>query len=218
MGSAIEHPAVVSEYLAGELARGRMLSPFCKSAPLPPLHVNRFGVIPKGHSGKWRLITDLSFPRDHSVNDGIDPLLCLLTYSTVDEVADLVAVLGRGALLAKIDIEAAYRLIPVHPHDRLLLAMQWEDQLYVDPMLPFGLRSAPKIFNAVADALAWHLHQSGISQIRHYLDDFIIVAPPQSPQCRESVSILDRECRALGIPIAEHKREGPTTFLTYLGY
>ena len=46
-------------------------------------------------------------------------------------------------------------------------------------MLPFGLRqSAPKIFNAVADALAWHLHQAGI---RHYLDDFIIVAPWARP-------------------------------------
>ena len=50
--------------------------------------------------------------------------------------------------------------------------------------------------------------------IRHYLDDFIIVAPPDSPQCQSSLSILDRECQALGVP---HKRDGPTTCLTYLG-
>ena len=29
--------------------------------------------------------------------------------------------------------------------------------------------------------------------------------------------ILDRECKVLGVPIADHKREGPTTCLTYLG-
>ena len=28
---------------------------------------------------------------------------------------------------------------------------------------------------------------------------------------------LDRECKALGVPIADHKRDGPTTCLTYLG-
>ena len=98
-------------------------------------------------------------------------------------MADLAAWLGQGALLAKVDIESAYRLIPVHLHDRPLLAMQWEGKVYVDPMLPFGLLSAQNIFNAVADALAWHLHRVGIPHIRHYLDDFIIVAPPDLPDC-----------------------------------
>ena len=106
---------------------------------------------------------------------------------------------------------------PGSPQDRPLLAMQWDEQVFVDPMLPFGLRSAPKIFNVVADALAWHLHLSGIPLIRHYLDDFIIIAPPHSPQCEQSLAILDRECRALGVPIAEHKRDGPMSCLTYLG-
>ena len=95
--------------------------------------------------------------------------------------------------------------------------MQWENQLFIDPVLPFGLRSAPKIFSAVADALCWHLHEAGIPLIRYYLDDFIIVAPPHSSQCQSSLTILNHECQALGVPIADHKREGPTTCLTYLG-
>ena len=127
MWSAHDHPSVVSEYLAEETALGRMLGPFNRSTCLCPLQINRFGVIPKGHDqGKWRLITDLSFPPGHSVNDGIDPTLCSLLYSTVDEVADLVARFGPGSLLPKIDIQSAYWLIPVHPHDRPLLGMQWE--------------------------------------------------------------------------------------------
>ena len=206
MPSAYEHPTIVSEYLSKERALGRMLGPFNSIAGLPPLQLNRFGVIPKGHTqGKWRLITDLSYPSGHSVN-GIDPTLCSLSYSTVDEVAVLIAKLGCGALLAKVDIWSAYRLIPLHPHDRPLLAMQWESQLFIDPVLPFGLRSAPKIFSAVADALCWHLHEAGIPLIRHYLDDFIIVAPPHSSQCQASLTILNHECQALGVPIAYHKR------------
>ena len=47
------------------------------------------------------------------MNDGIDPELCSLHYISVDDVATAAAGLGRGALMAKVDIEAAYRLVPV---------------------------------------------------------------------------------------------------------
>ena len=131
-----------------------MLGPFPTAEQLPQLHINRFGIIPKGHnSGKFRLITDLSFPVKQSVNEGIDAELCALVYTKVEEVAARAAANGRGVLLDKVDIEAAYRLIPVHPQDRLLQAMRWDGDIYADPMLPFGLRSAPKIFNALVDAL-----------------------------------------------------------------
>ena len=115
------------------------------------------------------------------------------------------------------DIESAYRLIPVHLHDRPLQAVQWEGKFYVDPILPFGLQSAPKIFNAVTDALHWHLQQSGIPLVFHYLDDFIVAGAPHSPQCTRSLVILDKVRSALRIPMAAHKREGPATCLIILG-
>jgi hypothetical protein len=198
-----------------------MLGPFTKEVAaraLPRCHINRFGVIPKGHNtGKWRLITDLSYPPGRSVNDGIDGDLCSLTYTSVEQVADVAASFAPGALMAKIDIESAYRLVPVHLLDCPLQAVEWEGMVYVDPMLPFGLRSAPKIFNAVADALEWGLRQRGIRNVFHYLDDFIIVAPPRSTECAASLALLDGMFTSLGVPIAEHKRDGPTTCLTFLG-
>ena len=77
--------------------------------------------------------------------------------------------------MAKIDVESAYRLLPVHPQDRPLQAIRWENCTYVDLVLPFGLRSAAKTFNTVADALAWHLTRAGVEFINYYLDDFIIM-------------------------------------------
>ena len=53
--------------------------------------------------------------REMGVNDGIDPDLCSLTYTSVDKVAEVIAALPRGGLLAKIDIESAYRLVPGPP-------------------------------------------------------------------------------------------------------
>ncbi len=60
---------------------------------------------------------------------------------------------GRVARLAKFNVEGAYRTVPVHPEGRHLLGMRWRGILHIDTVLPFRLRSAPKIYNAVADAL-----------------------------------------------------------------
>ena len=165
-----------------------MLGPLSSSEDLPPQQINRFRVIPKGHNmGKWRPITNLSFPRSHSINDGIDPALSSLSYILVDDIATAAVQLGPGALLAKVDIESAYRLIPVHPQDRPLLAVRWNGKIFINLMLPFGLQSAAKIFNAVADALNWRLQQKGIPLSYHYLDDFRHRRPPALPPvCKRS--------------------------------
>ena len=186
-------------------------------SPLP-IHISRFGVIPKGHKpGKWRLITDLSHPSGKSVNDGIDQSLCSLSYTTVDEIAKVASSLGPGSIMVKVDIESANRIVPVHPKDRPLLGMRWHGEILCDTRLPFGLRSAPKLFNAVADALEWCIRQKGVKEVHHYLDDFIILGRPDSDQCREDLNSLTTVCAELGIPLAEHKTEGPTTCLAFLG-
>ena len=112
------------------------------------VHIRRFGIVPMSHQpGKWRLIVDLSHPKGYSVNDRIEPELCSLTYTSVDKAVQNVLELGTGIELAKFDVESAYRTVPVHPDDRRLLGMQWKGGIYVDTVLPFGLRSAPKIYN-----------------------------------------------------------------------
>ena len=158
MKSAYQHPEVVERYIDNEVRLGRVRGPL-QPEDAAGVHISRFGVIPKPHQpGKWRMIVDLSHPEGLSVNDGIDKSHCSLTYLKLDQVAETVMKLGRGAKLAKADIQSAYRVIPVHPQDRILLGMKWQGNVYVDAALPFGLRSAPKIFNAVADALEWIVH------------------------------------------------------------
>ena len=38
--------------------------------------------------------------------------------------------LGKGALLAKLDIQHAYRIVPVHPDDRHLLGMSGRSKYF----------------------------------------------------------------------------------------
>ena len=54
------------------------------------VHINRFEVIPKKQSDKWRPILDLSHPEGKSINDGVSPSLCSLHYARVDEAAGII--------------------------------------------------------------------------------------------------------------------------------
>ena len=202
LGSTIEHPKIVEDYLAAEISQNRVAGPFIKSS-ITNVHINRFGVIPKGHqTNKWRLIVDLSHPVGHSVNDGISKQLCSLKYITVDTAISHILTFGPGTLLAKIDIKHAFRLLPVHPADRHVLAMCWNNNIYIDTCLPFGLRSAPKLFNILADLLSWIVEAKGVAPILHYLDDFLLLAPPSSDACLSNLNIVKDVCLQLGIPLA----------------
>lgn len=218
MHSALEHPSIIDNYLETEVSLGRVAGPF-PSPPFPNLHISRFGVIPKSNQpGKWRLILDLSAPAGHSVNDGIPKPPFSIQYVTVDAFIDGIMARGRGTLMAKFDVASAYRNIAVHPRDRYLLGMRWRDSFFVDLALPFGLRSAPFIFTAVADMVEWMLvNNHGVDFLRHYLDDFLTLGPPASSVCSDNLRSCIQLCAELGVPLNPDKLEGPSTCLTILG-
>ena len=133
-------------------------------------------------------------------------------------VIRMVSRLGRGALMAKFDVEVAYRNTPVHPADRFLLGMKWRDCYHVDLTLPFGLRSARYIFNAVADMVEWILVNSyQVLDLLHYLDDFITAGPPASTQCARNLSTALAVCDRLGLTLHPGKCIDPAPVLTILG-
>ena len=152
MKSASENTSVVAKYLEAELAENRIVQ---VEGELQGLQLSP--VSKSGPPGWWRLINDLSSPHGSSVNDAIDSDLCSLKYASLDTAACMVRAVGPGAMMAKLDLRHAYRVVVVHPADRLLLGMCWQGRVFIDTALPFGLHSAPKIFSAVADALLWSM-------------------------------------------------------------
>ena len=60
------------------------------------------------------------------------------------------------------------------------------------------------------------VRKTGVHHIFHYFDDFIVVRAPDSQQCTRALEALNLTRVTLGVPIADHKREGPTTCLTFL--
>ena len=120
--------------------------------------------------------------------------------------------------MAKVDIRRAYRNIPVHPDDWVLMGMKWEGDLFINTALTFGLRSAPKKFNAVADAVEWIVKQQGVDYVLHYLDDFLVIGQPGSKECPRALATLLGVFDQLGLPVAPEKLEGPTPCITFLGF
>ena len=103
LSSAFQQPSVLDNMLASECSAGRILGPF-QSPPLPNLHCSGLGMIPK-HDGGWRTIYHLSAPHGSSINDYIDPEQYSLSYCSVDDAFAIVNTLGKGALMAKIDLK-----------------------------------------------------------------------------------------------------------------
>ena len=214
--SARENKAAVRDYIKVERYAGRLVGPFPGSDP-PDVHISPIGLVPKSEPGQWRMIVDLSCPFGHSINDGVSSALSSLSYSSVDHVVNLILSLGKGTHLGKVDLKHAYRQIPVHPRDHHLLGIMWDQRVYIDRALPFGLRSAPKIFSAVSDMIAWAFYRLGIQYQVHYLDDFLFLEPPST---RGAASVIDVALRALdylGFPVSRNKIEGPATCITFLG-
>ena len=171
--SAFSQPSILDNALVTECSLNRVLGPF-DSPPLPNFRCSGLGLVPK-QDGGWRTIYHLSAPLGKSINDFINPDTYTLTYCSVDDAFAIVNLLGPGTLLSKIDLKNAFRLIPVRQADWNLLGICWQGirKYYIDTCLPFGLRSAPYIFNCLATAIHWILQNNyNVQFILHYLDDF----------------------------------------------
>jgi Reverse transcriptase (RNA-dependent DNA polymerase) len=176
--TAFVHPRTISESIQKEVEKGRVK----EVASLP---INSFcspiGLVPKSSNGVqtgWRVIFDLSSPEGLSVNDGIPKHYGTIAYESLNDAICLVVQAGKGAVMMKHDLKAAFRHVPINPCDYWLLMFEWDGKFYVDMFLPFGLRTAPRIFNLFAEALHWVFETLLEWNCTHYLDDFLFVFPP----------------------------------------
>jgi hypothetical protein len=216
--SARDLPDTLAALVEKERLADRIAGPF-DSPPLDQFVVSPLGLVPKEEPNTFRLIHDLSFPRDGlSVNQGIDPIDAAVSYETFDVVILLVQTMGQGALIAKSDIEHAFRIIPIHPADRYLFGFACMGKFYFDKCLPMGCRSSCSIFERFSTALQWvAVHKLGIPAVTHILDDFIFIGPASSSITEKALDRFLDFCAMSGIPIKCSKTVRPTTCVSVHG-
>ena len=213
MISALSNPTVIEKTILKEIANQWSIGPF-NSPPFPVFVVNSIEVVPK-KSGGFRMITDLSRPAE-GVNHCIDKGDYSLQYASVDDAIAILTRSGTDAVMCKLDLKDAFRLVPVRKDDWPLLGYQWESFYFFHTRLPFGLRSSPFFFNRVAKLLAWIIsNTTGTTGLIQYLDDFW--CGDMKDMCQNTFDTFQDTCYKLGIALSPDKLEGPSSTITFLG-
>lgn len=215
--SAREHHEFLKAYITVEKNAGRILGPFA-SPPHSLFISSPLGVIPKKEPGSFRVIHNLSFPKGCSVNSLIPNYLTGVSYEDFDHVVGLINIAGEAASLAKVDIQSAFRILPVHPSCIHLFGFRFQDAYYVDKCLPMGCSYSCALFEKFSTTLQQVLlSHFQFTSMSHILDDFIFIAPRDSPLCQHQLLCFLQIASYTGIPIKASKTVTPTTRLPVHG-
>jgi Reverse transcriptase (RNA-dependent DNA polymerase). len=206
-----ENPEVTADELRKEVAKGHIAGPYSEP-PLPG-----FKVVPRGlkeEPTKFRPISQGNKPIGDSVNEGIPRAEHIQLARTRDidrRIRRCMEETGE-VWIAKADIKAAYRTMPVRPEDWQLQGIKWNGEYYIDLRMSFGCRSSVDQWLRFSDALAWSLQRMGVNA-PHYVDDFLFIASSEQ-ECQEQVDKFKFICRSWGVTLKEQKDCGPAQVIT----
>ena len=126
--------------------------------------------------------------------------------------------MDKNALIAKMDIKAAFRLLPVYPGDFNLLGFKIDSVYFIDKCMPMGCSISCSTFEKFSTFLHWlTTKESNSENLDHYLDDFFFAGKVNSNDCQSLMTTFINICKKLQVPIADEKTEGPTCVMEYLG-
>jgi hypothetical protein len=169
--TAFDLPHVMDKNVHCDLELGRIVR---VEKPTFPFQSSPLGFVPKSN-GKHRKIHHLSAPDKKSVNDFIPEQAAYIEFVAFERVLQMVADAGVDCDLFTRDQKDAYRAIPIAPYQRWLMGFEWRGVYYTEAVLPFGLSSAPFIYNLFAEGLHWILKSYFRWEFfEHYLDDTMI--------------------------------------------
>ena len=140
--SASDHPTHVEEFIAKEMDLDGLVSPSEGPIFTPWVHCSPLMTREKGDTGKRRIITDMTYPPESSVNayivkNGVYGFEQSHSLPTVDALAADVRYMGHGTFLATIDVSRAYKNFVSDPLDWPLLCFKWDNRHYCDLSMPF---------------------------------------------------------------------------------
>ncbi len=199
--SARVNPVAVETKLRKELQAEKYDSPFLLPS-FQGLSGVALGLLREKITCKFRIIHNLSAPfGGPSVNSHIPTKAGSVSYDTVDTAIWLIQAIGPGVVLAKTDIEHAYKLIPIHS-----AGIKWFEDWLWDCTLTMGSRSGCAIFKTFSHAVQFLSESRGCGDISHMLDDFLMDSPDNHIS-DERLSRFHALFKLLGIPVVWEKTE-----------
>ena len=130
----------------------------------------------------------------------------------IPKIEDLFSSLAGGKSYSKIDLSQAYQQLRLDDDSRKYVVVNTHKGLFQYTRLPFGISSAPGIFQRVMESLL-----QGIPGVIVYLDDILVTGPSDEQHLHALEQVLDRLEKA-GLHIREDKCSFMSPSVVYLGH
>ncbi|XP_003369038.1 reverse transcriptase family protein [Trichinella spiralis] len=174
-----------------------VLTPIDRSAWAAPI------VTVKKPNGKIRICADFS--------TGLNDRLMVDSYP-IPRPEDLYQALRGGKTFTKLDLSEAYLQVELDEESKKILVINTHKGLYYYNRLPFGVASAPAIFQQVMDTML-----AGIPNVAAYLDDIILTGATDDEYRRTLKLVLGR-LKEFGLRIRKEKCTFFQREVEYLGH
>ncbi|UYV71878.1 hypothetical protein LAZ67_9000851 [Cordylochernes scorpioides] len=159
---------------------------------------------PKKGEGRVRLCIDYRLLNRKIISDSFPiPLM-----------EDIVQKVQGARVFSCLDILSAYWTIPLHPKDREMTCFSTSEGSYVWCRLPFGLKTAPAIFNRKLSAI---LQKYKLDNVTSYFDDILVFSENEESHLKHLGQIFEI-LRKEGIQLRRDKCLLFMKRITYLGY
>ena len=139
-------------------------------------------------------------------------LVSPLDHYPIPKVTDLFAKLAGGKLFSKIDLSKAYQQVPLDEQSKKLVVINTSKGLFHYTRLPYGISSAPGIFQRLMDNLL-----QGLEGIIVYIDDILIAGSMEEEHLQRLESVLSRLEKA-GLRARHTKCSFMVLSVTFLGH
>ena len=220
--SATDYPAQIDAFIVKERSRGGLLGPFHSPPFRQWAHISPLMSRPKSDPNTRRVITDMTFPHEDTVNsyivkNGVYGIERDHSLPTVDDLVCEINKVGHtGVYLATLDIERAYKNFNSDPLDWPLLCFEWNEEYFCDLFsVPFGARVSSYHMQSVANAIVDILAHRGVKAFM-YLDDMILLSSDRDKAMKD-FAMARQLLKDLGLPEAVEKAKSPDTSVKWLG-
>ena len=127
-------------------------------------------------------------------------------------IEDLLASLGKGKLFSKLDLADAYLQLALEEDSKKYVTISTHKGLYHFNRLPFGVASAPAIFQRTIESLL-----QGISNISVYIDDILVSGSSEMEHLQTLEQVMTRLEQA-GMRLKKSKCAFLMNSVEYLGH
>ena len=127
-------------------------------------------------------------------------------------IDDLFASLVGGKTFSTLDLAHAYQQVPLEEGSRQYVTINTTKGLYRYNRLPFGVASAPSIFQRIMDAIL-----QGLPGVCVYLDDILVTGETEDKHLQNLEQVLSRLEKA-GLQLQRQKCTFMQPSVEYLGH